>query len=304
MSYHSRSGKTGAKGSHWQNPLMVSGGPLDDVPRAVVDNAVSPYKVYYEDFKEQFAQHAEMTDAGWKVDDLGGANSSTIIMGSKHALEIDCTDTDDDGIQIQFNIPHASDALVSTHQIIPEFVSTTTAMDGREMFFQVRMATDSSSAVLNDCKYLMGIFEENTAILTVAGGLPAVDAGGGFGFHKGEGGAVTALSTNAAITTAGTALVPAVSELADTANQFNWHTYAARCRIIDASAGTGVTDFWYDGVHRGRISGTQPFDSTETYSFTFAAANATEDTDFQIDYILTGITRPGLTFPYTNGVIY
>jgi hypothetical protein len=250
------------------------------------------------------ATHAVLTEAGWTVADLGGANNSTIAVASNHALEIDCTDTADDGIEMQFNIARADDAAIGQHNIIPSFISTTTAMDGREMFFQVRMGTDCSSATVGDGKFLMGIFENKAVILTVAGGLPAVDAGGGFGFHKGEGGAVTALSTNAAITTAGQALVPAVSQLATTANQFNWHTYAARCRIIDASAGTGVTDFWYDGIHRGRIENTQPFDSTETYEFVFAAANAVSATDYQIDYILTGITRPGLTWPYTNGVIY
>jgi hypothetical protein len=208
---------------------------------------------------------------------------------------------------MQFDIPGTAASVSSTHNVIPDLdlnVAGATYMDGKEMFFQVRMGTASASATLNDCKYLMGFFEKKAVILTVAGGLPAVDAGGGFGFHKGEAGAVTALSTNAAITAAGRALVPAVSELADTITVVNWHTYAARCRIIDASAGTGITDFWYDGVHRGRIENTQPFDSTEEYAFVFAAANATIATDFHIDYILTGITRPGLTWPYTDGTIY
>ena len=202
---------------------------------------------------------------------------------------------------MQFNIANASDALITTHQVIPSFTSTATLMDNREMFFQVRMGTSSASATLNDCKYLMGIFENKAVILTVAGGLPAVDAGGGFGFHKGEGGAVTLLSTNAAITTAGQACVPAVSELADTVTVFNYHTYSARCRIVDASAGTGKTDFWYDGQFVGTITDTQPFDSTETYEFVFACANATQATDFRIDYILSGISRPGLTWPYNTG---
>jgi len=303
MSYNSRSGATGIQGSHWKNQLMVSGGPLDDCPRGVVDAAVSPYKIYYEDFREQMADHEQLSTMGWTMADLGGG-SGTIAVASDHALVIDCTATADDGIEMQFDIPGTAASVSSTHNVIPEMTSTTTLMDGREIFFQVRMGTSSASATLNDCKYLMGIFEKKVVILTVAGGLPAVDAGGGFGFHKGEGGAVTLLSTNAAITAAGTAAVPAISELADTITVFNWHTYAARCRIIDASAGTGVTDFWYDGVHRGRIENTQPFDSTEVYSFTFAAANATIATDFQIDYIMAGITRPGLTWPYTDGTIY
>ena len=303
MSLHNRSGPTGARGSHWKNPLMVSGGPLDDVPHAVVDNALSPYKVYYEDFREQLVD-GQLDTMGWTYADLGGAGALQTV-ASEHALVFDCLTSNDQGGELQFDIPSTAASLGSTHNIIPEMTSSTTLMDGREIFFQVRMGTVPSSATDNDGKYLFGIFTKDTTVLDASTGLPLVDAGGGFGFHKGELGAVTALSTNAAITAAGQALVPAVSELAMTVSVPNWHTYAARCRIIDASAGTGITDFWYDGVHRGRIENTQPFDSTEVYSFTFAACNGpAQDTDLHIDYILTGITRPGLTWPYTNGVIY
>ena len=303
MSTHSRSGVTGAEGTHWQNPLLVSGGPLDDLPRGDVDQVLSPYKIYVEDFREQFVD-GQMDTMGWTYADLGGAGALQTV-ASEHALVFDCLTTNDYGGELQFDLPSTAASLGSTHNIIPEMTSSTTKMDGREIFFQVRMGTASTSATDNDCKYLMGIFTKDTTVLSSTTGLPLVDAGGGFGFHKAELGAVTLLSTNAAITAAGTAAVPAISELADTVTVVNWHTYAARCRIVDASAGTGVTDFWYDGIHRGRISGTQPFDSTEVYSFTFAAANGpAQDADMHIDYILTGITRPGLTWPYTNGVIY
>ena len=74
--------------------------------------------------------------------------------------------------------------------------------------------------------------------------------------------------------------------------------------MIDASAGTGFADFWYDGVHSLRLA-TVPFDATDTLAFTFAYANGpVQIQDFQIDYILTGITRPGLTWPYDDGTIY
>ena len=296
--------------THYHGPLLGretnqqgSGSVFKDLPLGIVDQIRSPYKVYFEDFKEQLAD-AQLITMGWTVTDTGGG-SPTEVVASDHALVLNCDTGNDDGVEIQFDIPSTAASLGSTHNIIPEMTSTTTLMDGREIFFQVRMGTVPTSATDNDCKYLMGIFEKKTALLTLATGLPDVDAGGGFGFHKGELGGVTLLSTNAAITTAGTAASPAISEIANTISVPNWHTYAARCRIIDASAGTGQTDFWYDGIYRGTITDTQPFDSTEVYSFTIAAANGpAEDTDLHIDYILTGITRPGLTYPYTDGTPY
>ncbi|GAH14548.1 unnamed protein product, partial [marine sediment metagenome] len=64
------------------------------------------------------------------------------------------------------------------------------------------------------------------------------------------------------------------------------------------SAGTGRSDFWYDGQHVGTLN-TVPFDAAEVYSFSIAGVNGpAQVADLSIDYILTGITRPGLTWPY------
>ncbi len=304
MSLQGRNGATGALGTHYKNPLMVSGGPLDDIPRGVADRANSPYKIWYEDFAEQ-AANAQIETMGFTVTDINTPTSPTeVILPENRALFFNPGSKADSGVELQFNIASTAGSLGSTFKIMGEFLQTTTLMDGQEIFFQTRIGSVSDSATDNDSKYLLGFFQNDATLLDQATGLPIVVAGGGFGFHKGELGVVTGLSTNAAITAAGTVMVPAVSELAMTVTVPNWHTYAARCRVIDASAGTGFTDFWYDGSHRLRLS-TIPFDATDTHSFTMALHNGpSQIADWHIDYILTGITRPGLTFPYTDGVIY
>ncbi len=309
MSVNSRNGQTGVRGSHWQEPLMVSGGPLDDVARGSVDNAVGVYKVYYEDFKEQMAASADgLNDSGWLNTDKNSASSATeTVTGLNGALFLNPGSKADAGMELQFNAVAVSGAdnaaEITTHQILPEFLQTTTSFDGKEIFFQVRMGSVSDSTTDNDSKYILGFFQNDTTLLASATGVPSVVAGGGFGFLKAELGGVTAVSTSDAITAAGTALDPAVSELA-IASGINWHTYAALCRVIDASAKTGFTDFWYDGVHSLRLA-TVPFNATDTHSFTIGILNGPSQlADLHIDYILTGITRPGLTWPYTNGVIY
>jgi len=278
---------------------------LDDIPRGVADRVVSPYKVWYEDFAEQAAD-AQIQTMGFTVTAINTPTSATeTITGANRALFINPGSKADSGSELQFNIPSTAASLGSTFKICPEITDTATLFDGQEIFFQTRIGSVSDDADANDSKYLLGFFVNDTTLLNSGSGVPSVAAGGGFGFHKGEAGAVTCVSTNAAITAAGTAMVPAVNELdIGTDATVEWHTYAARCRIIDASAGTGVTDFWYDNIHRLRLS-TVPHDATDTCSFTMALLNGpTSIADWHVDYILTGITRPGLTWPYTNGVIY
>lgn len=298
------SGRSGARvsGTHFQGPLLSNKGVFDQLPIGAIDNARSPYKIYYEDFAEQAAD-AQIETMGFTVTPINSPTSAAeAITGAQRALLVDPGSKADSGSELQFNIPSTAASLGSTFKIMPEFVQTATLMDNQEIFFQVRMGTASDSATDNDCKYLLGFFVNDTTLMASATGLPTVAAGGGFGFHKGELGAVTLLSTEAAITAAGTACSPAVSEVALGATAtYVWHTYAARCRVIDADAGTGMTDFWYDNVHVGSLA-TVPFDATDTHSFTFGAINGpAQDADFQLDYILTGITRPGLSWPYTSG---
>jgi len=304
MSLAGRSGAR-ASGSHFQGPILGNKGVFDDLPLGAVDNARSPYKVYYEDFAEQAAD-AQVETMGFTVTAINTPTAATeTILGANRALLINPGTKADSGSELQFNIPSTAASLGSTFKILPEFVQTATLMDNQEIFFQVRMATQSDSATDNDAKWLLGFFVNDTTLMNSASGVPSVAAGGGFGFHKGELGAVTAVSTEAAITAAGTALSPARTEVAlGAANTNVWHTYAARCRVIDASAGTGQTDFWYDGVYSGSLS-TVPFDATDTSSFTIGVLNGpAQVADLHIDYILTGITRPGLTWPYTDGTIY
>ena len=213
----------------------------------------------------------------------------------------------DSGTELQFNgiaISGADNAAeITSFQILPQFLQTATLFDGKEIFFQTRIGSVSSSTTDNDSKYIIGFFQNDTSLLASATGIPSVIAGGGFGFVKAELGAVTCVSTSDAITAAGTAMSPAVTELVIPTG-ITWHTYAARVRVIDASAKTGFTDFWYDGNHVLRLS-TVPFDATDTHSFSLGLVNGpAQDADWHVDYILTGWTRPGLTWPYTDGTIY
>lgn len=304
MGMHSRNGQTGISGTGHAGTLHNSRGPLEEVPHAVTDLANSAYKVWYEEFGEQAAD-AQIETMGFTVTDKNTATAaSETILGANRALFLNPGTKADSGSELQFNIAGTAGSLGSTFKIMPEFTQTTTLMDGQEIFFQTRIGSVSNSATDNDSKYILGFFVNDADLLDDATGVPGVPAGGGFGFVKAELGGVTCVSTNAAITAAGTAMSPAVSELAMTVTVPNWHTYAARCRVVDASAGTGFTDFWYDGKHRLRLA-TIPFDATDQHSFTIGLINGPAQlADMHIDYILTGITRPGLTWPYSNGVIY
>lgn len=304
-----RGGRSGANpgGTHFQGPLLARQGPLEDLPLGLVDQGRSPYRVYYEDFRERFVDNqAELS--GWQSDDLGsGTANSAVRVGADEALLLNAGSTADEGIQIQFKLPAVGTALTSTHRVLPEFTSTTTLMDNREIFFQTRFGIQTVTAATNDSKWAIGIFADDDELIAPLTGLPAVAAGGGFGFFQGEDGVVTAASTEAAITAAGTALDPAVDLTALTTDATTeWHTCAARVRVIDADAGTGRADFWWDGRHRLALT-TVPFDSTELYSMAFAICNGPATVnlaDMFVDYVITGITRPGLTWPYTDGTIY
>jgi hypothetical protein len=280
---------------------------LDDLPLGLIDQGRSPYRVYYEDFRERFADgQAELS--GWQSDNLGAGTAATVVrLGADESMLINAGTTADEGQQIQFKIPAVGTALTSTHRVLPEFDSTATLMDNREIFFQTRFGIRAATAASNNCKWAIGIFTDDDELIAPLTGLPAVAAGGGFGFFQGEDGAVTAASTEAAIVAAGTALVPAVDLTALTTDATTeWHTCAARCRVIDADAGTGQTDFWWDGTHRLTLT-TVPFDSTESYSMAFAICNGpavVNVADMYVDYLITGITRPGLTYPYTDGTVY
>jgi hypothetical protein len=179
-------------------------------------------------------------------------------------------------------------------------------MDNRSMIWASRIGI-RTDATLWTAKMLVGWFTVDTSLLVNTDGLPSVAAGGGSGFHMGEDGAMSMLSTNAAIVAAGTACSPAVDygTAADlTANEFTWIELGLRTTWTDASAGTGSTEFFVDGVSRGTITDTMPMDSTEAYCSTFAIVNGPTGTgeiaDLAVDWIYTAVTRPGLTNSSTS----
>ena len=70
------------------HPILVAGGPMDDVPRGPVDNAVGAYKVYYEDFAEQAAD-GQIETMGFTVTAINSPTSATeVVTGLTQSLLI------------------------------------------------------------------------------------------------------------------------------------------------------------------------------------------------------------------------
>ena len=305
MSLNSRDRATGVRGSHWKNPLLVSGGPLDDSPRGPADLAHSAYQIHYESFNESFVDGG-FVGAGWTLTDINSATTPTEVVDPETGyLLLNPGTKDDSGSAVQkILLPSQGTFVVPSHDVLGPITATATLMDGREIFFQTRVGVMSATTAW-DAKALIGWYITDTTLLATAGGLPTVGAGGGFGFHIGEDGIISTHCTDAAITTAGTASTKDVSTVV--ANTVTWFTLGARMRVIDASAGTGFCDFFIDGNHVNRIGDTMCMDTNaEEFSYTMSIVNGdnTNDHDLVVDYILTGITRPGLTWPYDDGTIY
>jgi hypothetical protein len=239
------------------------------------------------------------------VTDIGSPTSPSEVSGGvTGGLFINPGSKVDSGVEIQWKGPGAAAGLNNAHQILGTLISTTTAMDGRELFFEVRLGIQTNLLTANDGKWLLGFFVEDTSVLSNTTGLPLVPAGGGFGFHKGETGLVTALCTPDAITAAGTAGTLQNQLALSATSTYNYFKYGARARWVDADATSDagmVTYYINDAVVQSTAYDTMPFDSTETFHFTFAAHNGpVQIQDYILDYVTTGITRPGLTYPYAT----
>ena len=118
MSLSNRSGPTGNQGSHWKNPLMVAGGPLDDCPRGIVDGIASPYKVWYEDFRENKLD-GQFILSGWTVSDVGGSPTEEVLLADHSAAAIKFGGSADQGVELQFDIvPERYAPLNQLHEVV------------------------------------------------------------------------------------------------------------------------------------------------------------------------------------------
>ena len=169
------------------------------------------------------------------------------------------------------------------------------------MKFRVGFSSETTTWGAKAC---FGWITTDTALMTAATGVLDIAAGGGTGFHVGEDGTLGVFSTNAAVTSSTDTGVNVLTDIAAvTAGDFVWYTLGFRTRWLDASAGTGFTDFYVNGNKSVRITDTMPMDSTEAYAITFEYLNgpAGFNMDMAVDYVVSGLTRPGLPFPYSTG---
>jgi hypothetical protein len=273
------------------------------VPTGAYDNVHGQYKVWVEEFNV-ISANAQLDTMGWTNSDLNTATSATeLVAAPANYLLINPGSKADSGTELQFKDAVTTGDVSQHHKIMPGWTNTATLFDSRSIFFETRVGYYSDTTAW-DGAVLIGFFVQDTSVLIAADGLPGVPAGGGLGFHVGEGGAVTYLNTDAAITAAGTALSNSASWLVGVASTPTWHTLGARIDITDASENTGTTYFYYDGVLVDTVVNTanQPFDATEAYAFTYAVKNGpARDNDLCVDYLITGCTRPGLTTSSTSG---
>ena len=134
----------------------------------------------------------------------------------------------------------------------------------------------------------------------------AILDGGGAGFNVQEDGTLSYFTSAAAITSP-TGTVSGVNVINDinalTAGEYKFYTLGVHIRITDASASTGVTDFYVDNTKVATVLDSVPMDSTQTYGMTYTMINGASavNHDMAVDYIISGISRGGLTYDYSSG---
>lgn len=281
--------------THYSGPILVGGGVAGEAPI----HSISPrsnYKVWVEEFTEPVASIAAMETVGWAEAAINTPTAATIVATAETGyLLLNPGTKADAGTSIQRNLLPTAARINSTHKIIPPLVSTATLMDGRELFFEARIGVSGTTAAW-DAKAIFGWIVTDTAMMTGTTGVPALADGGGIGFHIGEDG-VLSYFTQSVDTYNAVATTIDISTLGAAAT-FQWYTLGFRARWVDASAATGVVDFYVDGNLAGTVVDDMPMTSTETYSVSCEMLTGPAlVNDLAIDYIITGVSRPGHTIP-------
>jgi len=298
-------------GTHFQGPILGSSdaikGLFDDVSLGAVDSVRSPYQIQVEDFDYPFA-NGKLDGSGWTLTDIGSADTPTeVVDAATGYLLLNPGAGDDDGSQIAYNAaPTGTTTAEPQLKLLGPITSTTTLMDNREMIMYFRVGFSSETSVWKG-KACFGWITADVALMTPGNGDLDILAGGGTGFHVAEDGTLGVFSTNAAITSSTDTGVNVLDDIAAvdsyTQGTYVWYTLGFRTRWIDASAGTGKTDFFINGSKSETITDTMPMDSTEVYAITFEYLNgpAGFEMDMAVDYVVSGLSRPGITYPYDTG---
>jgi len=300
------------KGTHFQGPLLGSdsarGGLYKDIPLSAVEAIRSPYQVHVEDFRNPIAD-GSLAATGWTLLPIGAGTGATEVVDAETGyLLLNPGSVDDGGFNIAYNAaPSGATTASPGLDILGEIDCTATLMDARELFMEMRVgfSTESATGVWQG-KAMFGYLTDDQACMAPSTGVPTLAAEGGTGFHIGEDGVIGVFSQTAALTVAPTNVTGSnvLTDLAvvAAADTFVWYTLGFRTRWVDASAGTGHTDFFVNGKKTNTIVGGLPMDGTGTYAATIEAINgpAGLEMDMAVDYIVSGITRPGLTYPYSG----
>ena len=306
------------KGTHHESPIFGSDkagdGLYKDLPLAVVDQARSPYKVFFENFETQMASGAlgaNLGLSGCTITQKGTATGATAtISGVNNYLDLYAGTAVDVGLEYQFILaPNALTTISPDLHLLGPITTTATFMDGKELFWEARIGIQSDTSATWTGSMLVGWCVTDADIIEETTGALQLAAGGGFGFYAsgdvatGElgyfssAGAVTAVDANTNVNIA-------TDMLAETAGDIKWYKLGARMRCIDASASTGHVDFFVNDKKVGSVVNANCMDAdAEVFSFTVCNINGpgTDDTHVLVDYVMSGITRDGLVWPYTTG---
>lgn len=295
-------------GTHFQGAILGSdaaeGGLFADVPVAAFEQTRTPYQIQVEDFDYPFADGV-LAASGFTLTDIGSASSPTeVVDAATGYLLLNPGVGDDDGSQIAYNTaPTGATTANPELNLLGPITSTATLMDNREMIMKFRVGFSSETTTWG-AKACFGWITTDTSFMAPATGALTIAAGGGTGFHVGEDGTLGVFSTNAAVTSSTDTGTNVLTDIAAVdADTFVWYTLGFRTRWVDASAGTGHTDFYVNGKKTTTITDTMPMDSTEAYSVAIEYLNGAAgfNMDMAVDYVISGLSRPGITYPYSAG---
>jgi len=293
-------------GTHFKGPLLgAPKGPFAGTSVGLTSRFRGPYREHLELF-ESILSEADLAACGWTQSDNGTTGTATIARsGAQGGMIMNPGTTADTGISIQNNVIPAETKVSRTTLSVGPVVSTTTLMDNRELIWATRVGFLQGTGTAWTNKAVLGWAVTDTALMTPTTGVLAVTTGGGAFFHITEAGQLNAVVQGTTVATSADTGI----DIGTLSTAFgNFLDLAIRIRWVDASAGTGVAEFYVNGTRTNVVNGATtalPMQSTQTYSSTFEILNGPTTSpavDMLVEYLYTGITRAGLTYPYTSGL--
>ena len=297
-------------GTHFAGPLLGSpGGRLNQFAGTnlgVTSNFRGPYAEYLDRF-QGVSSITVAEDVGFTETVVGTAASRSVAYDSAQQLLVHNADTvADEGSNLINSAAGTADTIAPYSKLPGVITSTATLMDNREIIFGTRVGFLIGSGTDWSSKWMFGWnLSTDVALMTPSTGAIAIGTGGGVGFHITEAGQINAYIQG---TTAATEFDTGQDMGSLTTTFSNFLDLGVRVRWIDASAGTGVAQFYVNGQLTNEVSGADtalPMQSTQGYCLGYELVNgpATADAvDAGYEYLYFGISRPGLTYPYTTGL--